>query len=127
MVLANHLAPQPLVALVVNPLLVGLQFALEVIPDIGRQLFVLVFEKAFDRSDTLLDLTKVAIVDLLGGLLTLCNVLGVESVVGVSGFVLVLMLVLVLALVFVLSLVSIDVRALGLFERSLAHCRGVLE
>ena len=98
MILCDHLAPQSLVALVGNPLLVRLQFALEVIPDVGGQLFVLVFEKALNCSDTLLDLTKIAIVDLLGGLLAFGNVLGVESVVWVSGSLLVLVLTLVLVL-----------------------------
>lgn len=121
MILADHLAPQLLVALIVNPLLVGLKLALEVVPDVGGQLFVLVFEQALDRSDTLLDLAKVAIVDLLGGLLALGDVLWVESVVRVPGFV----LVLVLFRVRCLPLVAIDVRALDLAERPLAHCRGL--
>ena len=80
-------------------------------------------EEALDGSDTLLDLIEVAIIDLLGGLLALGNVLGVESVVRVSGFV----LVLVLFRVLVLPLVSIDIGALDLLERSLAHCRGLLK
>lgn len=115
MILADHLASQLPVTLVDNPLLVGLQFALEVVPDIGRQLFVLVFEKALNCPDTLLDLTKVAIVDLLGGLLALCNVLGVEPVVRVS-----------VSLLGLALLLAIGVRPLGLFIRSLAHFCGAL-